>query len=272
MLSLSLTCNLSYLFGLSFSLSSLCAVFFFFHWMKLILQCLQILFFKFYSSTVFETPALWLHCFYNSPPPLAVAFPHFPLQAGNTGLLLYETASLLLHSRSVAVVLDSTYSDLPQGLSFSDLLHLEQCPPSPPLLLQMESFIICQWLTSIPVCVCVHKTSSFSNHLFWTLGLLPHTGNYKECCHEHWGACIFLIVFLLSPNVYRSGTAGPSASFFIFWETSKLLFTMLAYMSILINRVQAFSFFPHPRQHLLFVFSLIRHSIVEFHHVVSPLR
>ena len=48
---------------------------------------------------------------------------------------------------------------------------------------------------------------------------------------------------------------------------------MLAHMSILINRVQVFSFLPHPRQHLLFVLFFMTAILSwNFIMVVSPLR
>jgi len=68
-----------------------------------------------------------------------------------------------------------------------------------------ESFL---WLSSTPLCVCVCVCVNLFHdwvvlHCIyvpyilypflcqWTFSLLPCLGCYKQCCSEHWDACIF---------------------------------------------------------------------------------
>ena len=58
--------------------------------------------------------------------------------------------------------------------------------------------------SSIPLYIC---TTSSLFICWWTLRLLPCPGYCKQCCNEHWGACVLLdLVFLR--HVPRSEIAG----------------------------------------------------------------
>ena len=50
------------------------------------------------------------------------------------------------------------------------------------------------WLRNIPVVSIYHLFYPFLCQ--WTFRLLPRLGYCKQCCSEHWGACIFLECFL----------------------------------------------------------------------------
>ena len=79
----------------------------------------------------------------------------------------------------------------------------------------MSFFLISVSLSNIPlyicvcVCVCVYI---YRQHLLypflhqWTFTLLPFLGYCKQCSNEHWGTCIFWIMFF-SRYVPMSGTA-----------------------------------------------------------------
>ena len=87
------------------------------------------------------------------------------------------------------------------------------------------------WLSNIPFYI-------YAPHLYpiffpWMLRLLPYVG--KQCCFEHWGACVFSSQgFCFFRYICSSGIAGSHGGFLIFcfvflffWEAS-ILFPMMA--------------------------------------------
>ena len=74
--------------------------------------------------------------------------------------------------------------------SLSDLLHSVWQSLDPSTSLQITQFHSFLWLSNVPLYICT--TSSLSIHLLMGMWLLPWSGYCKECCNEHWGACVFL--------------------------------------------------------------------------------
>ena len=77
--------------------------------------------------------------------------------------------------------------DVIQNFSFSVLLHSVWQSLGPSMFLQMASFHSFQWL--IFHCIYVSHLDPFL--CSWVFRLLPCPGYCKQCCSEHWGACIF---------------------------------------------------------------------------------
>ena len=87
----------------------------------------------------------------------------------------------------------------------------------PGFLQSSLEFILCSGVSVLQknrmnrvcVCVCVYI---YRQHLLypflhqWTFTLLPFLGYCKQCSNEHWGTCIFWIMFF-SRYVPMSGTA-----------------------------------------------------------------
>ena len=74
--------------------------------------------------------------------------------------------------------------------SLSDILHSVWQSLDPSTSQQMTQFRSFLWLSNIPLYICT--TTSLSIRLSMGIRLLPWPGYCKQCCNEHWGACVFL--------------------------------------------------------------------------------
>ena len=88
-------------------------------------------------------------------------------------------------------------------------------------------------------------THTHTHHSFfiireWTLKSFPYFGYYKQCCYEHWGACIFFefVVWVFFGYIPRSAITES----YYFWEISILFSTVVPPIYIPINSVQGFPF------------------------------
>ena len=75
--------------------------------------------------------------------------------------------------------------------SLSDSLHSVRQTPGPSTSPQMTQFCSCLWLSNI-LLYHIYVTYLYPFIYWWTFMLFLHPGYYKQCCYEHWGACIFL--------------------------------------------------------------------------------
>ena len=126
------------------------------------------------------------------PPPSLPTHPRFPplvfLRLFSTSVSLFMPCKLVrLHHFSrfhiYALIYDICFS-------LSNLLHSVWHSLSPSMSLQMTNFITFYgWL--IFHCIYVpHLLYPFVCR--WTFRLLPWPGYCKQCCSDHWGACVFL--------------------------------------------------------------------------------
>ena len=80
--------------------------------------------------------------------------------------------------------------------SLSDLLHFIRQTLGPSTSLQMTYFRSISWLSEIHCVSVPHLVYSFICR--WTWRLFPSPGSCKQCCKEHWSACVFLSYGFLS--------------------------------------------------------------------------
>ena len=69
---------------------------------------------------------------------------------------------------------------------------------------------------NIPLCICtkIMDKLPYPFVCWWASRLLPGPGNYKQCCDEHWGACVS----------FRSGFLGVYAQEWDCWVIWQLIF------------------------------------------------
>ena len=75
------------------------------------------------------------------------------------------------------------------------LSHLAQRPQGISMLLQMAEtfYFMANHFVCVYVFVCAFtRAPNLLSPIIWGSGLLPCLGYCKQCCYEHWGACIFL--------------------------------------------------------------------------------
>ena len=70
-------------------------------------------------------------------------------------------------------------------------------------------------MANIPLYISPHFLCSFTCQ--WTFRLLPCLGYCKQCCNEHWGACI-LSDHVLGGYMARRGTVGSYGSTNLFFN------------------------------------------------------
>ena len=74
-------------------------------------------------------------------------------------------------------------------------LHLAQRPQGISMLLQMAEtfYFMANHFVCVYVFVCAFtRAPNLLSPIIWGSGLLPCLGYCKQCCYEHWGACILL--------------------------------------------------------------------------------
>ena len=91
--------------------------------------------------------------------------------------------------------------------------------------------------------LCIYTTSSLFIHLLMGTWLNSFLGCYKLCFCEHWGACIFKLLFLLFPDIYPGvELLDHIVILLIFWGTTVLLSIVTASIYIPANNARAFPF------------------------------